>query len=228
MSSGSVRPELSRRRGVVLVAGWLVGIVAYQLVIHRLLADGQHAGLARVLVLAPLALALASIALTVRSPRVRLLAVLSGLGLVAAMLWGARSAAAPLLAIHMGAYVALAALFGATLLPGREALATRIARAVHGTLPPALERYSRTVTWVWTAFFLTMAGLSAGLYWLASLATWSFFVNVLNLPLLVLMFVCEYAYRVRTYPQFRHAAFLTGILAFRAVAAQSQRVRKAR
>jgi len=225
MSSGSVRTDAGRLRVILLAACWLAAIVADQLVIHRLLAAGEHAPLARVLVLGPLVLALAWIALRVRSVTVRLLATLAGLSLIAAMVWGARNAAAPLFAIHLGAYLALAALFGSTLLPGREALATRIARSVHGSLPPALERYSRAVTWVWTLFFTTMAALSAGLYCLAPLATWSFFVNILNLPLVALMFVGEYAYRVRSYPQFRHAAFLTGILAFRAVAARSERAR---
>jgi len=38
---------------------------------------------------------------------------------------------------------------------------------------------------------------------------------VLNVPLILLMFVAEYAYRVWRYPNFSHASFFTAIRAAR-------------
>ncbi len=108
-------------------------------------------------------------------------------------------------------------LFARTLRPGREAIVTRMARHVHGTLPPDIEAHTRHVTWAWSVFFAVMAAASVLLFSFASLATWSVFANVLTLPLAILFFVAEYAYRLWRYPNFSHASLLTGVSAFRRV-----------
>lgn len=94
--------------------------------------------------------------------------------------------------------------FGRTLVPGREPLVTAIARLIRGSLAAELERYSRRVTWAWCVFFAAMAATSCVLAELAPLAVWSFFANVLELPLVALMFVAEYAYRRRRFPALEH------------------------
>ncbi|HEX7560466.1 MAG TPA: hypothetical protein VF386_14785, partial [Usitatibacter sp.] len=80
---------------------------------------------------------------------------------------------------HAGANLALAFLFGRTLFGGREALCTRLARLVHGTLPAEVERYSRRVTAAWTIFFATLFALSCTLYFGGFLAAWSVLANIL-------------------------------------------------
>jgi len=49
----------------------------------------------------------------------------------------------------------------------------------------------------------------------ASLETWSLFANLLNLPLVAVVFVAEYLYRVARFPGFSHASLLTAVKAFR-------------
>jgi uncharacterized membrane protein len=85
--------------------------------------------------------------------------------------------------------------FGCTLLPGREALLTRIVVAVRGPMPPDMILHTRRVTIAWCCFFAAQLVGSLVLYLFAPLEAWSFFINVLDLPLVVLMFVLEGTYR---------------------------------
>jgi uncharacterized membrane protein len=94
--------------------------------------------------------------------------------------------------------------FGRTLLPGREPLVTAIARFMHGTLAPEVERYTRRVTAAWCVFFAAVAATSIALAVFAPLAVWSFCSNVLSYPLVGLMFASEYAIRRRRFPDYRH------------------------
>jgi uncharacterized membrane protein len=105
--------------------------------------------------------------------------------------------------------------FGRTLAPNREALVTRLARYVHGTLPPDIEAYTRRVNWAWCVFFAAMAAASILLFAFTSLETWSLFANVLTLPLIALMFIVEYAYRVSRYRNFAHVSLFTAVKVFR-------------
>jgi uncharacterized membrane protein len=98
---------------------------------------------------------------------------------------------------HWGIYASLLAAFGLTLRAGREPLITAMARRMHG-LTPELESYTRKVTIAWTLFFATQLSLSVALFCLAPLVVWSFFVNILDLPLVALMFAAEYAVRLRS------------------------------
>jgi uncharacterized membrane protein len=98
---------------------------------------------------------------------------------------------------HWGIYASLLAAFGLTLRAGREPLITAMARRMHG-LTPELAAYTRKVTIAWTLFFATQLSLSIALFCFAPLIVWSFFVNILDLPLVALMFAVEYAVRLRT------------------------------
>jgi uncharacterized membrane protein len=101
---------------------------------------------------------------------------------------------------HAAAYLVLLWFFGRTLRPGRDPLISRVARRVHGTLAPDMEAYTRGVTVAWCLFFAGQVTVSALLLAFAPLEAWSLFVNVLNLPLLALMFGSEYLYRIARHP----------------------------
>jgi len=60
-----------------------------------------------------------------------------------------------------------------------------------------------------------MVIVSALLFVLAPLRVWSLFANVLNLPLLAMMFLGEYAWRVLRHPHFAPASFPAVVQAFR-------------
>jgi uncharacterized membrane protein len=115
---------------------------------------------------------------------------------------------------HAGAYILLLWFFGRTLRPGQEPLITRLARRVHGTLPAYMETYTRRLTAVWCVFFAAQLVCSMALFVFATLGTWSLFINLLNLPLLALIFIGEYLYRVSRYPSYQHASIATTIQAF--------------
>ncbi len=103
-------------------------------------------------------------------------------------------------------YLALAAWFGRTLLPGREPLISGFASIERGELEPVLARYTRRLTAIWTAFFLAMALLSAALALAADGETWSIFTNGVNYLLMAVLFLGEYVYRRVRYSEFRHAS----------------------
>lgn len=109
---------------------------------------------------------------------------------------------------HTAAYVFLLWLFGRTLLYGREPLITRLARRVHGSLAPNMERYTRNVTAAWCVFSAMQLMVSAILLMFSTLETWSLFVNILNAPLIALMFLCEYIYRIVRFPGHPHVSIV--------------------
>src|SRR5437879_4790347 len=90
----------------------------------------------------------------------------------------------------------LAVWFGRTLAPGEEPMISWFARLVRGTeLAPDLARYTRYSTVVWTAFFVSMAAVSAALAVLATPHTWSVFTNGIDYILVGALFVGEYIFR---------------------------------
>ena len=96
--------------------------------------------------------------------------------------------------------------FARTLLAGRTPLVTTFARIFHGgELPAPVARYGRQVTWVWALAFFLMVLVSAVLYVSTSVATWSFFANVLYFPILLTLFVVEYLVRRLRFPDMAHA-----------------------
>ena len=101
---------------------------------------------------------------------------------------------------HAGAYLALLAYFGRSLRAGREPLITRVARRIHGSVPPDMESFTRRVTVAWCGFFAGQILVSALLLAFAPHEVWSMFVNLLNLPLLGLMFAAQQAYRALRFP----------------------------
>jgi len=130
--------------------------------------------------------------------------------------WGSleRNFAAVFFLEHAGGNLLLAFVFGRTLAAGREPLCTRFARILHRSLPPEVVEYTRRVTLAWTIFFATLATLSAGLYLGGFLAAWSALATMLSPVLVGLMFVVEYAVRLRALPNWERVGVLGGIRAF--------------
>jgi len=102
-------------------------------------------------------------------------------------------------------------LFGRTLLPGREPLISQISRHINGHFHLEVVDYTRQVTIAWCIFFLLQVVASLMLYSFAPLAVWSFFINVMNLPLLALMFIGEKAYRTACFPDHPQTSILKAI-----------------
>ena len=78
-------------------------------------------------------------------------------------------------------------------------------RLVRGTeVPPDLTRYTRISTVVWTAFFVSMAVVSAALAVLATPQIWSVFTNGIDYLLVGALFVGEYVFRRVRYRHHQH------------------------
>jgi uncharacterized membrane protein len=213
----SITEPNDRRLILGLLKGLAVvlAVVAYQALVHWAMTEGRIDGPGRVLAIATvLAAAVWLVLLAARAGRPLVAALLAVAA--AALVWTLWASRPALLYFipHVAAYLFLLGLFGRTLLPRREALITTIARHVHGELPDFIEAYTRRVTWAWSLFFGGMALTSILLYAFAPLAAWSFFANLMNLPLIAAMFVCEYVYRIVRYPDFSHATLLTTVRAF--------------
>lgn len=106
------------------------------------------------------------------------------------------------------AYVGLIFLFGSSLLPGRTPVVSLLSERL-GIVPltPSILRYTRNVTILWSSFFAAQLTVCFVLYFTAPIAVWSFFVNVLNIPLNLAVFISEYSWRRLYYPTFRHRSF---------------------
>jgi uncharacterized membrane protein len=98
---------------------------------------------------------------------------------------------------HWGIYGSLLVTFALTLRPGREALITAMARRLHHMVPDDLAIYTRRVTIAWCGFFAAQLATSVALFCFAPLVVWSFFVNILDIPLVAAMFAAEYVVRLR-------------------------------
>lgn len=117
---------------------------------------------------------------------------------------------------HICTNLALCWMFGHTLLGGREPLITRFARVMRqGDMPPEVLTFTRGATAAWALFFAAVASVSAGLYGLASVETWSTFSNLVNSPLVGLMFAGEYAVRRYKLRNIRHSSILGSLQMFR-------------
>lgn len=115
---------------------------------------------------------------------------------------------------HGAAYVFLLWVFARTLAQGREPLISRYSRAVHGSLPPAMARYTRQVTIAWCVFFAGQLLVSVLLLAFAPLGAWSLFINLLNLPLLAVMFVGQLAFGAIRHPELPRTSILQAFRAF--------------
>lgn len=98
---------------------------------------------------------------------------------------------------HWAIYGTLLLTFAATLRPGRDPLITAMARRLHGAISDEMTVYTRRVTIAWCCFFAIQLTMSIMLFCFAPLVVWSFFVNILDIPLVVAMYAAEYVVRLR-------------------------------
>lgn len=126
---------------------------------------------------------------------------------------------------HAVANLLLLWYFARTLRAGSESLITRLARRVHGTLQPDMVAFTRRVTLAWCVFFAGQVVVSGLLLAFAPLEAWSMFINIINLPLIVLMFAGEYLYRSIRYPNHPRASITRVLRAYGEVAVDSKRAK---
>lgn len=189
--------------------------VGYQILVHSAMLHGQPGYLRLALSLLPLLAFAVWIARCAQHRAAWSLALAAGAVAIYVVEHEAQLGLAAAYGIpHTAIYLILLATFGRTLARGREPIITGFARRVHGTLPPNMRTYTRRLTRAWCLFFAAQIAISAGLFMLAPLAVWSLFVNVLNLPLLVLMFGAEYLYRTACHRDFPHASIMKGVQMF--------------
>jgi len=206
---------VTRRWGWFGMATILLLCAGYQVLVHSAVTGAQPEVIRLALTFLPL-LILAWWAVTRSHHKLLWLLVLFAAGAATYLLagrnvWGLAAAyGIP----HALIYLSLLWLFGQTLLPGQEALITRLARRVHGALQPDLEAYTRRLTAAWCGFFAIQLSVSALLCNFSSPGSWSFFINIMNFPLLALMFAGDYLYRITCHPDFPHASIATAIEAF--------------
>lgn len=206
---------MRRWAGGVWAALVAAGCIGYQLLVHSAILDGQPGYVRIALACLPLLAlgywvaryarrtALWTLFLIVAGAAIYAIEHETGLGLAAA--YGIP---------HAAVYLSLLWFFGRTLAGGREPLITGFARRVHGSLPPEMAAYTRHLTLAWCVFFIAQPLTSAALLAWGTLDAWSLFVNVLNLPLVALMFAAEYLYRVTRYRHFPHASIMKGVQMF--------------
>jgi uncharacterized membrane protein len=134
--------------------------------------------------------------------------------------WGAAAASG---LTHAAAYLVMLWYFGRTLRGGEQPLITRLALSVHGSLPPEIAAFTRRVTLAWCVFFAGQVLVSLLLLALAPFETWSTFVNLLNVPLLVAMFLGDHLYRALRFPDYPRASIGRILRAFAEVTSNSER-----
>ncbi len=97
--------------------------------------------------------------------------------------------------------------FSHSLLPGHIPLVTDIGEKSRGPLSVAMRKYTRKVTIVWATLFGVMATWSILLAWLGPPSLWSLFSNVINYLLVGSLFLGEFMFRKRYFPDHDHPNF---------------------
>ncbi len=198
---------------------WKVAIVlacvVYQYLVHSSVSNAQFDAFHQVLIWLPLVALACWIVARSRNKPLWLSVLLAAGAFVYLLEHRERLGLAASSGIsHAAANFFLLWYFGSTLARGREPLITRFARRVHGALQPAMERFTRQLTVAWCAFFAAQLIASVLLYAFAPLNAWSLFINLLNLPLLALMFGGQSVYRRLCYPDCPRASIWQAVEAF--------------
>lgn len=187
----------------------------YQFLVHKVAASGQLTAVSAAVVLIPFVIALTWFTAVELGLRIALAitTTLILLGLAAVKMFGPPHPAMVFGMPHLVTNAFLLWFFARTLRNKRVPLVTSLARSVHGSLTPDLEIYTRHVTVAWSLFFFAQIAGSILLFFFASLEIWSMFINILSTPLVVVMFLCEYTYRVLRYRN-HHSSLLDGLKPF--------------
>jgi uncharacterized membrane protein len=207
---------VTRRRWRAQRYGWTAGLViGYALLANYTNLNPSAKPLGAILAIAP-PLAL-GVGLGWRSSY--RLASLAGAALVATLIviyWQVLERNFPLVYLleDLGFYVLLSLTFARSLTSGRVPLCTYWADLVHGPLPPVVARYTRNTTVAWAVFFALIATTSLALYVYAPLRVWSTFSYFVTFPLVVLMFIGEYAVRRRVLPPLHRSGLWDSVLVY--------------
>jgi uncharacterized membrane protein len=207
------RPLLTGWTKLALVAA---GVIVYQVGVYCLVVYHPGGVLGESLMAAPLLVVAWCVLARTRRGRA-VLGLLAVAGILGMLHWRASEAITPWLypVPYLAVYLGLLWLFGRTLRAGQQALITQLATHVHGEISVPMARYTRRVTLAWCVFFAAMALVSLLLFLFEPLPVWSVFNSLLNLPLVVIMYLGEYAWRTWRYPDFPHASIATVFRAFR-------------
>jgi len=108
-----------------------------------------------------------------------------------------------------GFYGLLALGFGRSLRRGATPLCTLLADQVHGPLSVPELRYTRGATTAWCGFFAGLTLFELAFFFTLPLTEWSFFSYFCTLPLVLGMFIAEYAVRRRVLPETAGAGLWT-------------------
>lgn len=202
---------MTLRLGKVLL---VVAVIAYPLFLHGAIANSGSGGLQLLLVLLPLLAVAAWVVFRAVSKAWWPLYALALATFTGYLILGEHERIG-LIAVtgisHASFNLFLMWFFGHTLFGGREPLISRIARLMNGKEHPGVAAYTRKVTIAWSLYFAMQVIVSAALYSFASITAWSFFINVLNLPLLATMFIVEYLYRITAHPDHPRATIWRAI-----------------
>lgn len=110
------------------------------------------------------------------------------------------------------AFAFMAWFFHRTLGPGIEPLITRVARREHPDLTAEMAQFTRSLTWAWSLCFVFLFLAALSLAPLLPLATWSRWVLVLGYVVPAALFLGEYLYRHRRFPDRSHGSLRVLIL----------------
>ena len=215
-----------------MLAAWrlaavVAALVGYALLSNWLMVHKASAPWTVALLFGPLLLAVAALGWQRRQWLTLAASAALALVLAGAVLRGGVVDAQRLYVLqHGGIHLVLAWAFGLSLRPGQKALITGLAEGLHGRLgqsfTPALARYTRCVTVLWTAYFVAMVAVSAGLYLMAPWPWWSLYCTVFTPLSAVALFVAEYLWRYQRHPEFPRVTMRAAFDAYQ----QSGRVEK--
>lgn len=121
-------------------------------------------------------------------------ALAAALALVSGRFGGADGAQA-LIAVPFLFNFFLFLVFGASLLPGRLPVITRISRLHRTRTEPVIERYTRRVTELWALFFVCVLGTAAVAMATGNTGVASWIVNAASPAGALTLFVVEHLYR---------------------------------
>ncbi|UPY37595.1 hypothetical protein [Sediminicoccus sp. KRV36] len=116
---------------------------------------------------------------------------------------------------HAAFFAALGLGLAAAMRGGRTDPITRLAERLDPHWRPEMASYTRAVARAWVSFFLAQCVISALLALTAPRAVWSLFVNVLDLPLVIAMFIGEYIMRRHRFPDHPHIGVMGVVRALR-------------
>lgn len=110
------------------------------------------------------------------------------------------------------AFAFMAYFFYCTLAPGIEPLITRVARKEDPDLPAEIVQFTRTLTWVWSLCFVSLFLAALLLASFLPLESWSRWVQGLGYVVPATLFLGEYVYRHRRFPDRSHGSLSVLIL----------------